>query len=675
MGCAGTKAASDVESSTSSQSSSLLAGHFSRAFLENSNDRRLDSATITLLCQHCSKSGYVSLDQLPPAEDESAWRALAKAAGAPILVEAQVLAWLRCSRSPSAVLREPERPELAAELAAGASAADVTEPCMSMSKRNRTGGADENVSRDFRTSAPRLHCAISAVRATLPLTPRGGDPSTPRGTSKREGSKSPRASSATSSGSSPGSSLSISGPTEVKHLSHQASFQAGATGGAAGSACFTHEGGRGGRAKENQDTFFTCQPAYGCEVSKQLSASLSSSSPFVFSLCRVTALARSPSPSQERRRHLGGARWPRQGARPPRGARRVGRPREVSVDARGAPARRPDGRAAPRVCMRARGGTRGPARRERYASPTAAAAVATAVAAVTAVATVATAPLVGCSTASLVSHLAHDLPPHLAGTLAARDEIVLERIVDDDGGRWDAADGGSTATVAVLFGGRTLVVGAVGDSSALLLGRPSAASAAAGESADVAMAAAVGFEVLVEEHSATNVAEYERMCAVPAASELRFVWDCPDDVMIDVFASDAATGRAQHDAFAERKADREHACAVKNARGELVSVVHVPDGRVTLPSAESGAPGSEPAGAPAAAANGRRLSAGAGSRKELLAMIQQAAEQAITAEEAQQAEETIEEPSTKRRTSEAEVGAVRRTLPPSRPLSHKATRP
>ncbi len=586
MGCAASKAATPTESTTTA--SEALQTFFARAYLDGGTDRRLDSKTIALLLDYCSANDLCSRNQLPSMKDESAWRTLLQSAGAPVLVEAQVLAWLRSSLSPSAVLREPERPELAKDEVEDS--IEVTQPSLSMdlSKRNRTGGADENVTRDFRASMTRLKSAISVVRLATAITPRGSSESlgsggstptgTPRSTSRRPEAAGGR-----------GGSLSISGPTDVKHLAHQASFQAGAQVGAAGAACFTHEGGRGGLGKENQDTSFTCVLAPDVLVWAVLDGHGKAHG-------RLAARAAAAALERYLTSHVEGLRM------------------------------------EPRPTL---------------------------------------------TRAFEVAHEAvHEALLTVRGTLAAEGAIVLERVVDEDEGeggeRWDAADGGTTATVAVLLGGQRLVVAAVGDSSALLAGRLADA------------ASTPSFELLLEEHSATNVLEYERMSQLPEASSLRFVYDCPDDVgekalespaliscrttplrccslplsfcqrrqatripsaqvMIDVFAREGFTGRATLDKDAERKADREHACAVKNARGELVSVVHVPDGRVTLPSIDGdanhghggGRSGRGP-GAPSAPA-GRKMSAGGGSRKELLEMIQQAAEQAAAAERAEQA--------------------------------------
>ena len=74
--------------------------------------------------------------------------------------------------------------------------------------------------------------------------------------------------------------------------------------------------------------------------------------------------------------------------------------------------------------------------------------------------------------------------------------------------RWDAAEGGTTATIAILSrapgSGTTLTVGAVGDSSALLGGTIAEEEGEEG-------GGEVTFEELMEEHSATNAKEYERV--------------------------------------------------------------------------------------------------------------------------------------------------------------------
>ena len=214
----------------------------------------------------------------------------------------------------------------------------------------------------------------------------------------------------------------------------------------------------------------------------------------------------------------------------------------------------------------------------------------------------------------------------LPDTLAVGAHVLEKRIDEEDGKlRWDAADGGTTATVAVLLRNRgtsshlpshpsttSLLIAAVGDSTAALLGRRRADGHAT-------------CMPLLSEHGPSNLAEYERMSSTPEAAGLRFVYDCPDDVMIDVFtaatpadsvdvvtsvapapaASSApaaavvpasvlleqpaappalARPKSSRDVAAERRADREHQCRVKNARGELMTCVVVPEASVTLPA-------------------------------------------------------------------------------------------
>ena len=144
---------------------------------------------------------------------------------------------------------------------------------------------------------------------------------------------------------------------------------------------------------------------------------------------------------------------------------------------------------------------------------------------------------------------------------------LLEWMLVDGEWRWDAADGGSTATVAVLLGER-LIVAAVGDSSAMLLGRD-----AEGKSCH---------KLLLEEHSPTNAPEFDRIRQLPLGAQLRFAYDCPDGELIDIFATDE-DGRSKVDRAAEKRADQ-HDCAVKSARGELMSVIMVPDETVELPA-------------------------------------------------------------------------------------------
>ena len=141
---------------------------------------------------------------------------------------------------------------------------------------------------------------------------------------------------------------------------------------------------------------------------------------------------------------------------------------------------------------------------------------------------------------------------------------------DDEDGRWDAVDGGTTATVAVVLRGTTLVLGCVGDSSAALLARDDDSGAAA-------------HELLMEEHGPTHLAEYARLREVEAAEDMQWVYDCPGGEQVPIFRDGAdGKGEPELDPDAVRRADTLE-CAVKNARGDLFSVVVVPERSVALP--------------------------------------------------------------------------------------------
>ena len=98
---------------------------------------------------------------------------------------------------------------------------------------------------------------------------------------------------------------------------------------------------------------------------------------------------------------------------------------------------------------------------------------------------------------------------------------------DDDGNpiyKWDAVDGGTTATVVVLLRGETAVIATVGDSAAVMLSR----DAGGGRQS----------ELMLAEHSPTNLGEYVRMRTV-APSKVKFVYDCPDFEEFAIFCEDA----------------------------------------------------------------------------------------------------------------------------------------
>jgi serine/threonine protein phosphatase PrpC len=158
-----------------------------------------------------------------------------------------------------------------------------------------------------------------------------------------------------------------------------------------------------------------------------------------------------------------------------------------------------------------------------------------------------------------------------------RGGFPLELIDSPDGGPryWDAADGGTTATVAVVLHSKTLVLAAVGDSSAVVLGRRADGGGATGL-------------VVVEEHGATNPAEYTRLqTTLSPGQNVRFVYECPGGETVDIFAVEA-DGSATLDTAGVFEADR-HDCAIKTARGDLCSVILVPERTVELPPTGKGA--------------------------------------------------------------------------------------
>jgi len=150
---------------------------------------------------------------------------------------------------------------------------------------------------------------------------------------------------------------------------------------------------------------------------------------------------------------------------------------------------------------------------------------------------------------------------------------------DLDAVHWDAADGGTTATVVVVIKGKRLIVAAVGDSSAALVGRDQDGQPK--------------HQLLVGEHSPTSLAEFERISQWrrefrPRQAMPRFVYDCPDGEMIDVFGE--KNGKAVLDKNAEKEADK-HDCMVKTSRGDLVSCIVVPETTVVLPHGTKAAHG------------------------------------------------------------------------------------
>jgi serine/threonine protein phosphatase PrpC len=156
--------------------------------------------------------------------------------------------------------------------------------------------------------------------------------------------------------------------------------------------------------------------------------------------------------------------------------------------------------------------------------------------------------------------------------------VVDEWEGEDDQMHLDAVDGGTTATVIALVDGSTLVHAQVGDSSALLGG-----VARGGERASDGDGPRVIFSELMEEHSATNVLEYQRVLSSgPRSSMLRFTYDVPD-ALEDEGAHSLAifrrsiTGRGGGRRFELNDAAKEYAeelgAAPKNVAGELPTIL------------------------------------------------------------------------------------------------------
>jgi serine/threonine protein phosphatase PrpC len=140
---------------------------------------------------------------------------------------------------------------------------------------------------------------------------------------------------------------------------------------------------------------------------------------------------------------------------------------------------------------------------------------------------------------------------------------------DEPDGRWDAVDGGTTATVVALVRGETAYIAMVGDSSVLLLGRDPKTDSPT-------------HRVLLDEHSPTSLAEYERILKLPsAAAGVRFVYECPDFEEFPIFGTDGAGAPALSDeGLASADA---HGCLRKNSRDDRFSLLAIPEANVSLP--------------------------------------------------------------------------------------------
>ena len=166
--------------------------------------------------------------------------------------------------------------------------------------------------------------------------------------------------------------------------------------------------------------------------------------------------------------------------------------------------------------------------------------------------------------------------------------VPVDEWEDENGiSRQEAADGGTTATIAVLLDGATLLLAQVGDSSALFGGtRPAAAAAAAAAaSGKPDSAESLSFELLVQEHSATNPSEYARIVGSgPRGALVHWVYETPgaleDGTAPRVWRpadqwADASSPEIDEEALALA---HELGTPVKNVRGELPALLHTPMG-------------------------------------------------------------------------------------------------
>lgn len=99
--------------------------------------------------------------------------------------------------------------------------------------------------------------------------------------------------------------------------------------------------------------------------------------------------------------------------------------------------------------------------------------------------------------------------------------------------KWDAIDGGTTVTVVAVLRGVTALVASLGDSAAVLLSREREGRGAGGR-----RGGEVKTELMIAEHSPTNLNEYIRMRAA-GTSQVKFVYDCPDFSEFNIFRDDA----------------------------------------------------------------------------------------------------------------------------------------
>ena len=144
---------------------------------------------------------------------------------------------------------------------------------------------------------------------------------------------------------------------------------------------------------------------------------------------------------------------------------------------------------------------------------------------------------------------------------------------DDDGNpshKWDAVDGGTTATVVAVIRGKTLIAAGVGDSSGLLLGNAPGGPSGA-------------HELLLEEHSPTHLQEHVRMRALPSGPQLKWVYDCPDFEEFNIFSDTGPGGAARLDEDNLKTAD-EHGVMIKNSREDRFTLLVIPEEELDLPA-------------------------------------------------------------------------------------------
>mmetsp|Transcript_7789 Transcript_7789/g.18727 ORF Transcript_7789/g.18727 Transcript_7789/m.18727 type:complete len:236 (+) Transcript_7789:2-709(+) len=98
-------------------------------------------------------------------------------------------------------------------------------------------------------------------------------------------------------------------------------------------------------------------------------------------------------------------------------------------------------------------------------------------------------------------------------------------------------------------------------------------------------------ELLLPEHSPTNLSEYIRMRALSEAKPVKFVYDCPDLEEFNIFCEDEH-GNAKLDLNSQRLAD-EHEVMFKNGRDDRFTLVVIPQEELMLPKCDAPGPAGE----------------------------------------------------------------------------------